>query len=100
MPSVLSVSYAYSISRRLPSVSGKGIEANMPNRPGWSVRSLAAYSFASRESLRPRGTSPSHTPGLINEVTEVAIPLLSMSSSDFCTDHGACPRMRALSCAR
>ncbi len=53
MPSALSTSRAYSISRRLPSVSGSGMAANRPKRPGLSLRSCAPYSLHARASLRP-----------------------------------------------
>ena len=82
-------------------MSGNGIEANEPKRPGWSRTSCAAYSFDSRAILREPGTSPAHAcmPGLMSEVIEVAMPLLSMSSSEASTDHLAWPRIMALSAA-
>src|SRR3954469_10012842 len=88
MPSALSTSRLYSISRRLPSVSGNGITANERKRPGWSRSRLAAYSLQARASLRDSSsTLPNHTPGLMIEVIEVAMPALSMSSSDMAGDH-------------
>src|SRR5215469_6591069 len=48
MPSALSTSSAYSISRKEPSVSGSGITANRPKRPGWLRTSSAPYSLTLR----------------------------------------------------
>src|SRR5215208_170538 len=88
MPSALSTSRLYSISRRLPSVSGNGITANERKRPAWSRSRLAAYSLQARASLRDSSvTLPNHTPGLMIDVIEVEIPALSMSSSDMAGDH-------------
>ncbi|MNC89512.1 hypothetical protein D3C83_54580 [compost metagenome] len=52
-----------------------------------------------RAILREPATSPPHAcmPGLMREVKQVAMPLLSISSSVPCTDHFAWPRIIAFS---
>src|SRR5215831_9307983 len=88
MPSALSVSKAYSISLRLPCASGGAMTANRPKRPGWSRTILAPYSLSWR--ARPRASStlfPYQTPGWAIERIAVAMPLLSISSSEAAGDH-------------
>src|SRR5262245_49327299 len=88
MPSALSVSKAYSISLRLPCASGGAMTANRPKRPGWSRTILAPYSLSWR--ARPRASStlfPYQIPGWTIERIAVAIPLLSISSSEAAGDH-------------
>ncbi len=103
MPSAFRVSKAYSISRRLPSASGSGMAAKKRNRPGWSRPSWAQNSLHSRASFRvSSSTWPYQGPGLMIETIEVAMPPLSISSSDIDTDHFGMPLIRAaaaLSCA-
>src|SRR5215831_11335192 len=97
MPSALSVSKAYSISLRLPCASGGAMTANRPKRPGWSRTILAPYSLSWR--ARPRASStlfPYQTPGWAIERIAVAMPLLSISSSEAAGDHfgGGAPARR------
>ena len=82
---------AYSISRKLPSVSIKGKVANEPNRPGWSRPIWAANSLDSRAKRRSVSAWLKKAPGCIKATTEVAMPFWSMLSSDICADHLGAP---------
>ena len=71
--------------------------AKRPKRPGWSFPILAPYSLSCRARLRDSSTLfPYQMPGWTIDRIEVAIPLLSMSSSDSAGDHfgGAAPARR------
>ena len=97
MPSSFSWSRANSISLRLPSTSGIGKIAKLPNRPRWLLLSVAAYSLHSRASARAASLLPKCTPGSLTDTIEVATPPLSMSSTDFAGVHrssGICPVFR------
>jgi hypothetical protein len=87
MPSAFSTSSAYSASRKLPSVSGKGIDAKNPKRVGFPLTIRAAYSLHSRDSVRAAWATPNQTPGVVIESRAVATPRLSISSSAFCGVH-------------
>src|SRR5438046_1140422 len=63
MPSAFNTSSTYSISRRLPSASGKGIAAKKPKRVGLSLTICAAYSLHFRARVRAACASPNQMPG-------------------------------------
>jgi hypothetical protein len=65
--------------------------ANMPNRPGWSLTSLAPKSLQSRARRRASSTFPNQMPGCMMDSIEVATPAFSMSSSDRLTDQSGSP---------
>src|SRR5579871_3182815 len=50
------------------------IAAKLPNRPGCSERSLAAYSLHSRTTWRVSFTSPKENPGVVMDRSAVAVP--------------------------
>jgi len=61
-------------------MSGSGIAANKPKRPGLSCTSFAPYSLHPRVRRRVASLSPNHSPGLVTDTTAAATPALSMSS--------------------
>src|SRR5882672_8332539 len=67
---------------------GSGSMANKPKRPGYSDISFLVYSFDSRAMRVALSLSVSRklSCGVDGEHIDVAMPALSMSSSDFCTD--------------
>ncbi len=102
MPSALSVSSAYSISRKLASTFGNGKAANVPKRRGLSAASLAPYSLQARASAAAAAASPNHTPGVVIDRIAVDTPAASMSASDFSDVHsrvGGKPSLRRVSSA-
>ena len=74
--------------------------ANRPKRPGCSCTSFAPYSLMARLSERDSAASPYQVPGWTCDSTEVAIPLLSISSSDICGDHFGAPILCLVSASR
>ena len=66
-------------------MSGSGIAANMPKRPGKSRAMLAPNSLQSRARVRAAALpSSNQMPGLVIEHSAVAMPAFSICSSEKC----------------
>ncbi len=80
MPSALSVSKAYSISRRL-ALDVRQRQRREMAEAALVVRCIfAAASLTSRAKVRDAAASPSHTLGVDTDSTDTAMPSLSIAS--------------------